>query len=145
MAVPTPTFTALANPPPKPSLRFIANITNANPALVTTTIPHLYSSGIIARLYIPEDFGMTQANQLFAPITVINSTQFTIAIDTSTFDVYNNPGDNLARAAMVVPIGEITASLDNPFVNTLPNAIPIVDAPIPVPPSFVGYYQQQGE
>ncbi len=141
----TPTFTALTNPPFKPALRFIANITNANPAVVTTTIPHLYQSGIIARLYIPEDFGMTQANQLFAPITVIDATSFSIAIDTQTFDAYNNPGNNLARAAMVVPIGEITSDFYSPFVNTLPNAQPIVDAPIPVPPSFVGYYQQQGE
>lgn len=141
----TPTFTALANPPNKPAMRFIANITNANPALVTTTIPHLYQSGIIVRLYIPKDFGMYQANQLFGAITVINDTQFTIAINTQTFDVYNNPGDNLARAAMVVPIGEITSNFYSPFTNTLPNAIPIVDAPIPVPPSFVGYYTQQGE
>jgi hypothetical protein len=141
MAAPTPTFTALANPPNKPALRFIANVTNANPALVTTTIPHLYASGIIARLYIPQDFGMYQADQLFGAIIVINATQFTIAIDTSTFDVYNNPGNNLARAAMVVPIGEITADFSSAFTNTLPNAIPIVDANIPVPPSFIGYNQ----
>ncbi len=141
----TPTFNAQINPPNKPALRFIASITNANPALVTTTIPHLYQTGIIARLYIPEDFGMYQANQLFGAITVLNDTQFTIAIDTQTFDVFNNPGTNLARAAMVIPIGEITSWFYSPFTNTLPNAIPIVDAQIPVPPSFVGYYQQQGE
>lgn len=137
----TPTFTALTNPPNKPAMRFLANVTNGNPALVTTTINHLYQSGIIARLYIPQDFGMYQANQLFGPIMVVNGTQFYIAIDTSTFDVYNNPGNNLARAAMVVPIGEITSDFSSPFTNTLPNAIPIVDAPIPVPPSFIGYNQ----
>lgn len=141
----SPTFTALVNPPFKPALRFIANITNANPALVTTTIAHLYQTGIIARLYIPQDFGMYQADQQFAAITVINATQFTIDINTQNYDVFVNPGNNLARAAMVVPIGEITASLESPFVNTLPNANPIFDAPIPVPPSFVGYYKQQGE
>lgn len=144
MAAPTPTFTALANPPNQPALRFIANITNANPALVTTTINHLYASGIVVRLYIPQDFGMVQANQLFGAITVVNATQFYIDIDTQTFDVYNNPGTNLARAAMVVPIGEITSDFSSPFTNVLPNATPIVDASIPVPPSFVGYYQQQG-
>jgi len=138
----TPTFTALTNPPPKPALRFIGNITNANPALVTTTIPHLYQSGIIVRLYVPSDFGMYQADQLFGAITVINATQFTIALDTTTFDVYNNPGTNLAKAAMSVPIGEITSDFYSPFTNTLPNATPIVDAPIPVPPSFINYYDQ---
>lgn len=142
MATPTPTFSALPNPPPKPAMRLIANITNANPALVTTTIPHNYTYGIIARLYVPSDFGMYQADQLFAPITVINETQFTIAIDTTQFDVYNNPGTNLQRTAMVVPIGEITSYYYSPFVNTLPNAIPIPNATIPTPPSFIGYYNQ---
>lgn len=137
----TPTFQALTNPPYKPAMRLVTGISNANPALVTTNIPHLYTSGIIARLYVPSDFGMYQADQLFAPITVINTTQFTIAIDTSTFDVFNNPGTNLQKTAMVVPIGEITADFDAPKNNTLPNATPIVDAVIPVPPSFIGYPQ----
>ena len=143
MAIPTPTFSALLNPPFKPAIRLISAITNANPALVTTTFAHLYATGIIARLYIPSDFGMTQADQLFGAITVVNATQFTIAIDTTLFDFYSNPGTNLQRTAIVVPMGEITSSLLTPFVNTLPNAIPILDATIPVPPSFIGYYKQQ--
>ena len=137
----TPTFTALANPPFKPSLRLVTGITNANPALVTTNIDHLYASGQIVRLYVPSDFGMYQVNQMFAPITVVNSTQFTIDLDTSLFDVFSNPGNNLRQTAMVVPIGEITSDISSPFVNTLPNATPIVDAVIPVPPSFIGYPQ----
>lgn len=137
----TPTFTALPNPPFKPALRFITALTNANPALVTTNIPHLYITGQIVRLYIPEDFGMVQANQLFAPITVVNSTQFTIDIDTATFDIFSDPGNNLRQTAMVVPIGQITSLIYAPFVNTLPNATPIVNAVIPVPPSFIGYPQ----
>lgn len=137
----TPTFTALANPPFKPAMRLVKAITNANPALVTTNIAHLYTSGIIARLYIPDDFGMVQANQLFAPISVVNSTQFTIEIDTRSFDVFNNPGTNLQKTAMIVPIGEITSYIYAPKDNTLPNATPIIDAVIPVPPSFIGYPQ----
>jgi hypothetical protein len=140
----TPTFTEFPNPPFKPAIRFIADITNASPALVTTNIQHLYVTGQIVRLYIPEDFGMAQANQLFAPITVINEFQFYIDLDTQSFDVFNNPGNNLRRTAMVVPIGDIPL-ITYPFRNTLPNATPIVDAIIPVPPSFIGYYKQQGE
>lgn len=137
----TPTFQDFTNPPFKPAMRLVTAITNANPALVTTNIPHLYTSGIIARLYVPDDFGMVQANQLFAPVTVINSTQFTIAIDTLSFDVFSNPGTNLQKTAMVVPIGEVTSYIYAPKNNTLPNATPIVDAVIPVPPSFIGYPQ----
>lgn len=137
----TPTFQDFTNPPFKPAMRLVTAITNANPALVTTNIPHLYTSGIIARLYVPNDFGMYQADQLFAPITVINATQFTIEIDTLSFDVFNNPGNNFQKTAMVVPIGEITSYIYAPKNNTLPNATPIVDAVIPTPPSFIGYPQ----
>lgn len=137
-----PTFTQFTNPPYQPTFRFISAITNANPALVTTSIPHGYQTGIIARLYIPNGFGMVQANQLFAPITVLNATQFTIALDTQLFDVFANPGTNLRQTAMVVPIGEITSSLLQPFDNKLPNATPFISEPvIPVPPSFIGYPQ----
>lgn len=139
----TPTFQDFTNPPFKPAMRLVTAITNANPALVTTNIPHLYSSGIIGRLYVPQDFGMYQADQLFGAITVVNDTQFTIAIDTSTFDAFMNPGTNLQKTAMVVPIGEITSYTYAPKNNTLPNATPIIDAVIPVPPSFIGYYQQE--
>src|SRR5204863_7026461 len=133
----SPTFLSLPNPPFKPAFRIITALTNANPALVTTNIPHLYITGQIVRLYIPEDFGMVQANQLFAPITVVNAIQFTIDIDTYTFDVCSNPGNNLRKTAMVVPIGEIPSQIYAPFRNTLPNAIPFVSEPqIPVPPSF---------
>lgn len=144
MASPTPTFTQYANPPFQPSFKFISAITNAQQALVTTSIPHGYETGIIARLYIPYGFGMVQADQLFAPITVVNSTQFTIAIDTSIFDAFSNPGNNLQRTAMVVPIGEITQEIYQPFDNKLPNATPFISEPqIPVPPSFIGYYNQE--
>ena len=130
--MPSPTFTALTRPPFQPALRFIANITRSNPAVVTTTIAHLYNTGLIARLYIPQDFVMYQADQQFAAITVLNDTQFAIALDTQTYDAFVNPGNNLARAAMVVPIGQIPQKIDSAFDNKLPNANPIFDAPIPV-------------
>ena len=138
----SPTFQQFAAPPYQPTFRFISAVTNATNALVTTSIPHGYQTGIIARLYIPFGFGMVQADQLFGAITVVNATQFTIAIDTQTFDVFANPGTNLQKTAMVVPMGEIPSDLNSPFVNKLPNATPFISEPrIPVPPSFIGYPQ----
>jgi hypothetical protein len=70
----------------QPAMRIISSVTNANPAVVTTTFNHQYSSGLIVRLNIPSGYGMQQANQLYGPIIVTGDTTFTIDIDTSFFD-----------------------------------------------------------
>lgn len=80
LAFPKPTF--------QPAMRIIASITNAFPALVTTTFAHNYATGMICRLNIPLGFGMQEANGKYGEITVTGNTTFTIAIDTSTMDPY---------------------------------------------------------
>lgn len=116
---------ALQNPVYEPAMRVILSITNAFPALVTTTIDgvvpanHDYITGTIARLDIPTGFGMTQANQLFGSITVVSPTTFTINIDTRPFDVFAMPVNwpYSQQKAQVVPIGEdnsiLTAAVQN--------------------------------
>lgn len=70
------------------AMRVISSITNANPAVITTTTNHQYVSGMIMRLNIPKGFGMQQANQLYAPITVTGNTTFSIDIDTTQMDKF---------------------------------------------------------
>ena len=109
-------------------MRNILSITQAQNALVTTTFDgvnpgnHQYSTGLIARLYIPYGFGMVQANQLSGTVTVINDTQFTITIDTTNFDAFVVPAfqpGNFGTPAQVVPVGEINSILTEATQNVL--------------------------
>ena len=76
------------NPKFIPARKNIANVTNANPALVTTTTDHGYTTGMIVRLVIPPAKGMQEANQLTGTITVTGNTTFTIDIDTTNMEPF---------------------------------------------------------
>ncbi len=103
----------------KPSMRIITNITNGNPATVTTSFAHGYSTGLIIRLILPSGYGMNQANQLFSDITVVDSTSFTIDIDTTLFQPFTTPIDQ-TQYAQSVPIGEINSTVYLATKNVLP-------------------------
>jgi hypothetical protein len=106
----------------QPSMRIIANITNAPLASVTTTFNHQYLTGTIVRLVIPLGFGMVQANQLFGEIVVTGPTTFTIGIDTTTFGVFSAPTTfpENTQFAQAVPFGENNSILTAAVQNVLP-------------------------
>ncbi len=112
----------------QPAMRIIEAITQAEKALVTTTFDHQYITGTIVRLYVPQMYGMVQANHLEGEITVTAPTQFTITIDTTKFDAFviptpdvgRLPGGQLTEYAQVVPVGEINSILTASTVNVLP-------------------------
>lgn len=115
------TISAIANPTYQPAMRIITAITNANPAVVTTSFAHNYNSNLIVRIDIPLGFGMQQINQQVGTITVTGTTTFTINIDTTKYDAFSTPSvfpynDQLAQ---VVPIGETSDTLINATVNVL--------------------------
>jgi hypothetical protein len=106
-----------------PMMRAITAITNANPAVVTTitnpvSTSNGYISGMICRLYIPQGFGMQQANQLLGTITVIDGLNFSINIDTTTFDPFVVPNPHFQQAS-VVNVGEVSSQLSAALFNTL--------------------------
>lgn len=70
------------------AMRVISSITNANPAVVTTTTNHQYITGMIVRLNIPTGFGMQQVSQQQGVITVTGATTFQISIDTTYMDAF---------------------------------------------------------
>jgi hypothetical protein len=122
-------FYAVQYPSFQRAMRNILSITNANPALITTTLDginpgnHDYSTGLIVRIDIPYGFGMEQADKFSGPITVINATQFTLPIDTTTFDPFVIPSyqpGHFGTPAQVVPIGEINEILTMATQNVLP-------------------------
>ena len=113
-----------SNPTPifQPAMRIITAITNANPAVVTTSIDHDYLDGEIVRLIIPDGFGMTQANNLYAAISIIDSTSFSIGIDTTKFDAFAAPSPlpDAYTCAQTIPIGEVNSTFAAATKNTLP-------------------------
>ncbi len=121
----TVVYTCYANPNPafKPAYRLISAITNANPAVVTTSIDHGYTSGMIVRLIIPPACGMQQANKMTGQITVTGITTFTIDLDTTLFDPFAIPAltdTHIDICPQVVPIGEDNSMLNEAVRNVLP-------------------------
>lgn len=113
-----------ADPDPmfQPAMRLVTNITNEYPAVVTTSFEHEYITGIIVRLYIPQPFGMIQADQLHGSITVLDDVTFAIDIDTREFDQFisNMPlSPRYTKIPLVVPIGQVNDMLKAAFRNTL--------------------------
>ena len=108
---------AEANPMFSPAARLILNVTRGSTTLVTTSLDgttagdHGYKTGLIVRFHIPPDVGMSELDGQWAQITVINSTQFSIPIDTSDYDQFQIPvgvSDFVDTCAWIVPIGEGT-------------------------------------
>lgn len=94
----------MTSPSVYPAVRGIIAITNERNALITTGIldcpsniptatpvAHGYGSGLKARIIMPWGFGMPQINLMEGIITVVNSTQFTISIDTTLFMPFTIP------------------------------------------------------
>ena len=125
----TPNYYAQPFPVFQRAMRNILSITQDRNALITTTFDgvnpgnHNYSTGLIARLYVPDGFGMTRLNEVSATITVVNDTQFTIPIDTTSFDAFIVPNYQpgaFGTPAHVVPVGELNNILTEATQNVLP-------------------------
>jgi hypothetical protein len=123
-------FYAVQYPTFQRAMRNILSITQAFPAVITTTFDgvnpgaHDYATGLIARIDIPLGFGMEQANEFLAPITVTSPSTFTMPIDTRNFDAFAiplfGPPGKFGTPAQVVPVGQINELLTMATVNVLP-------------------------
>ena len=104
------------------AMRVIGAISNDNPATVVTTIDHQYITGMIVRLNLPKGYGMDQANQLYAPIIVVDDVTFTIDIDTTHFEPFSVPVTfpQDRQYPQVTPIGSINSILTAATQNRLP-------------------------
>lgn len=119
---------AIQYPTYQPAMRIVTAITRATEALVTTSFAHQYVDGIILRLLVPWNFGMTKANGRAGEITVVSPTQFTITIDTTLFDPFVIPPDIVlpdgtptqVQYAQCVPFGELNEMLTAAVRNVLP-------------------------
>jgi hypothetical protein len=101
-----------------PNRQYIENISNSNPAVVTTTQPHGYDSTLVVRLFFPPgyNFGMTQLiNDLFQ-ITVLSNVTFSIPVNTTSFDPFVIPPDP-KQLPQVIPAAEVGSTLSEAVRN----------------------------
>jgi len=104
----------------QPAMRTISGITNSYPVIVTTPVNHLYITGTIVRISIPQACGMQQLHNYMGTLTYASPTTFTLDVDTTHFDAFVIPvgiSPHVDICAQVLPIGEdpyqITAALHN--------------------------------
>jgi hypothetical protein len=117
-----------------PSNRIIASITQANNAVVTTTVNHNYQVGQQVRFSNVNQvrpgsvaYGMTQINGLTGNIIATTATTFTVDINTTGFNAFAFPvtANVPFTPAEVIPVGEDTATAlaqPAPGVNLLSDA-----------------------
>ena len=123
-----PDYQCFAYPDPVfgPAMRLIASITNAYPAVVTTTFDHDYFDGTIIRFDLPHSVGMEQLNQMTSPILVTGPTTFTIDIDTRQFGIFSIPaglGPFIDVCPQVVPLASRNDTLKPRVINQFDPAI----------------------
>lgn len=98
-----------------PNRQTVSAITNADPAVVTTTEDHGYDSGLIVRFYFPLNVGMNILNGQQFEITVLSTTTFSIPVNSTKFDSFNPIGTK--QTAQVIPIGNLSKYILEPTDN----------------------------
>lgn len=99
-----------------PPVTFVDSITNANPAVVTTTTDHGYLSGLFVRLFFPEDVGLNILNEKIFEITVLSDNSFSVPFNTTNLDVYSPVSAD--QFSQVIPVGEDADSLSQAKQNS---------------------------
>lgn len=113
----------------QPAMRQISAITQSNPVVITTTFDHSYFTGDIVRINLPASaavplnpllsFGMPQINKVYAPITVLSTTTFSMPIDSTLFDAFTIPAGAL-QFPQCTNIAEVAQNIWGAEYNTLP-------------------------
>src|SRR6185437_7666116 len=94
-----------------PSLATVVNISQANPAVVTTSVNLGLTIGQEVRLRVPQAFGMTQANNVIGIISAVSGNQITLGGTTGAFSL-NNGVDSSAWTAFAWPAVTVPPSLN---------------------------------
>ena len=99
-----------------PQVREISSITQANPAVVTTSEPHEYNEGLYVRITIPYERSMPQINGQVYLATILTESTFSVPVDSRPFDPFIT---NSLQSAQSVPVAEINSTFQNALQNIL--------------------------
>jgi len=105
-----------------PRWRYIVNITAANPAVITTSVPHGYTVGQKIRVSLPDaNFGMTQIHNNEGIVTAVTASTITTNIDASGYTAFAFALPAVVPFTMprVVPIGMDTGTAISGAVDLL--------------------------
>ena len=95
----------------------IANITQANPGILTTTANHGYRNGFQVRIILNGNFGMQPLNGNIFTISVTGLTTFSLNVDTRNYDSFSL-GTN-KQVPQCQYVGEPALTLVGAFENSL--------------------------
>lgn len=98
-----------------PNRQTVQNITNGNPAVVTTTQANGYHNGLFVRIVLPRDWGMQQVNGGVYQVTILSPTTFSINVNTTNFDSFTS--GSARQVPQVIPVGEVSSTLVNAVIN----------------------------
>ena len=94
-----------------PKKRSVANITAANPGVVTTLVDHNYQTGQTIRMKVPAACGMIELNDQLVTVTRVNASTFSIGVDTTGYTAFAYPLPVAVpfTAAAAIPVGQAGA------------------------------------
>lgn len=95
-----------------PKAKFIASVSNAERAVVTTTTDHGYDDGIYVRIEVPPTYGMHLYDQ--SKIVLLSTTSFVTAINTLNMDAFVAPSLYPPvgfTPAQCIPMGGVTDNI----------------------------------
>lgn len=110
-----------------PNSLVIIAITQALSMVVTTTLSNnapnprvnTYRSGMNVRLYVPQTYGMYQANGLVGTILEVNGNDFTLNLDSTLFDAFSVPIKTIGSPPSLAPFGSRNLEYNN-LTNNVP-------------------------
>ena len=114
-----------------PAINNLSAVTQANPALITTSVAHNYVFGQQVQFFIPSQWGMRQLNGLKGYVLSVPApTEFTVGIDASNFDAFvvpSTPTYVVIDPAQVAGIGDFNTGQSSPG-GILPNPNTVLGA-----------------
>jgi|SRR5271155_2925834 len=102
-----------------PSSLLIIAATQTSPMNITvevgnsSTESNTYIAGMAIKLFVPQTYGMYQANGLIGTITNISGSTFTLNINASSFDPFVVPSGNVLQPASISPFGSRNLQYNN--------------------------------
>lgn len=101
-----------------PSSLVITAITQSFPMVVTCVVntvteANTYIPGMLVRLFVPQSYGMYQANNLTGEILAVNGLNFTLNLNSSGFDPFVVPPSYGQQPASMAPAGSRNLSFSN--------------------------------
>jgi len=86
-----------------PGSRYIIGISNAQFAVVTTSVDHFFTDGSIVSLRVTKPYGMVEINNKQVKVLSHTSNTVTLAIDSSNFTPFVYPASGDTTPPVIVP------------------------------------------